>query len=166
MSACLSFTHLLSPSLRDVTFSWSKAQHCSFAISQHFYIFFRRYVYKKVIINQIKKIKRFWGIKTVFDFWISDFSNIESWFSQNKSKLFAKQSRNSVFLISINLQLSIPALFCIRHRSKRAMSAFEVSNFLFTLWNRWTKSCENCQIFEWSNSRGELRYFLHGDIMS
>ena len=101
----------------------------------------------------------------IFDFWISDFSNIESWFSQNKSKLFAKQSRNSVFLISINLQLSIPALFCIRHRSKRAMSAFEVSNFLFTLWNRWTKSCENCQIFEWSNSRGELRYFPHSDVM-
>ena len=91
--------------------------------------------------------------------------NFESWFSQNKSKLFAKQSKNSVFLISINLQLSIPALFCIRHRSKRAMSAFEVSNFLFTLWNRWTKSCENCQIFEWSNSRGELRYFPHSDVM-
>ena len=101
----------------------------------------------------------------MFDFWTSDLSNIESWFSQNKSKLFAKQSRNSVFLISINLQLSIPALFCIRHRSKRAMSAFEVSNFLFTLWNRWTKSCENCQIFEWSNSRGELRYFPHSDVM-
>ena len=91
--------------------------------------------------------------------------NFESWFNQNKWKLFAKQSRNSVFLISINLQLSIPALFCIRHRSKRAMSAFEVSNFLFTLWNRWTKSCENCQIFEWSNSRGELRYFPHSDVM-
>ena len=91
--------------------------------------------------------------------------NFEFWFNQNKSKLFAKQSKNSVFLISINLQLSIPALFCIRHRSKRAMSAFEVSNFLFTLWNRWTKSCENCQIFEWSNSRGELRYFPHSDVM-
>ena len=102
--------------------------------------------------------------KTVFDFWISYFGNIKSWFTRNKSKLFAKQSRNSVFLISINLQLSIPALFCIRRRSKRAMSAFEVSNFLFTLWNRWTKSCENCQIFEWSNSRGDLRYFPHSDV--
>ena len=104
-------------------------------------------------------------MQCVFDFWILNLTNIESWFSQNKSKLFSKQSKNSVFLISINLQLSIPALFCIRHRSKRAMSAFEVSNFLFTLWNRWTKSCENCQIFEWSNSRGELRYFPHSDVM-